>query len=88
MKTRKSTNLLFLRDNILALQLQLMLLDQLWHLVRCVGGRRYFPYYSYCRNPTGREFFVPAGTLIAEVMRKKTFVLRPKIYRHDGVVPF
>jgi hypothetical protein len=22
-------------------------------------------YYSYRRNPTGREFFVPAGTLIA-----------------------
>ncbi len=31
----------------------------------CVGGGRYFPYYSYRRNPTGREFFVPAGTLIA-----------------------
>jgi hypothetical protein len=31
----------------------------------CVGGGRYFPYYSYCRNPTGWEFFVPAGTLIA-----------------------
>jgi hypothetical protein len=29
----------------------------------CVGGERYFLYYSYCRNPTGREFFVPAGTL-------------------------
>ncbi len=29
----------------------------------CVGGGRYFPYYSYCRNPTGKEFFVPAGTL-------------------------
>ena len=25
---------MFLRDNILALQLQLMILDQLWHLVR------------------------------------------------------
>ncbi len=23
---------------------------------------RYFPYYSYCRNPTVRKFFVPAGT--------------------------
>jgi hypothetical protein len=23
-----------------------------------------------------------------EVMQKKTFVLRQKIYRHDGVVPF
>jgi hypothetical protein len=29
----------------------------------CVGGGRYFLYYSYRRNPTGREFFVPAGTL-------------------------
>ena len=27
-------------------------------------GRRTFPYYSYCRNPTGREFFVPTRTLI------------------------
>jgi hypothetical protein len=26
------------------------------------SGRRYFPYYSYSRNPTGREFFVPAQT--------------------------
>ncbi len=31
----------------------------------CVGGGRYFPYYSYRRNPTGREFFIPAETLIA-----------------------
>jgi hypothetical protein len=31
----------------------------------CVGGGRYFPYYSYHRNPMGREFFVPVGTLIA-----------------------
>jgi hypothetical protein len=31
----------------------------------CVGGGQYFLYYSYRRNPTGREFFVPAGTLIA-----------------------
>ena len=27
-------------------------------------GWRASPYYSYCRNPTGREFFVPAWTLI------------------------
>jgi hypothetical protein len=32
--------------------------------VSCVGGRRYFPYYSYSRKPSGREFFVPARTLI------------------------
>ncbi len=31
----------------------------------CVGGGWYFPYYSYRRNPMGREFFIPAGTLIA-----------------------
>ncbi len=31
----------------------------------CVDGGWYFLYYSYSRNPTGREFFVPAGTLIA-----------------------
>jgi hypothetical protein len=31
----------------------------------CVGGGRYFPYYSYRRNPMGREFFVSAGTVIA-----------------------
>jgi hypothetical protein len=31
----------------------------------CVGGGRYIRYYSYRRNPTGREFFVPAGSLIA-----------------------
>ncbi len=30
----------------------------------CVGGGQYFPYYSYRRNPMGRDFFVPAGTLI------------------------
>jgi hypothetical protein len=27
-------------------------------------GRQYFPYDSYCKNPTGGEFFVPARTLI------------------------
>jgi len=29
-----------------------------------------FSYYSYCRNPTGREFFVPAGTLIGVKLLK------------------
>jgi hypothetical protein len=28
-----------------------------------VGGGWYFLYYSYHTNPTGREFYVPAGTL-------------------------
>ncbi len=31
----------------------------------CVGGGGYFLYYSYHRNPTGREFVIPAGTLTA-----------------------
>ncbi len=31
----------------------------------CVCGVENFPYYSYSRKPTGREFFVPARTLIA-----------------------
>jgi hypothetical protein len=31
-----------------------MFLGLLW------WGRRTFPYYSYCRNPSGQEFFVPA----------------------------
>ena len=31
----------------------------------CVCSSRYFSYYSFRRNPTAREFFVPAGTLIA-----------------------
>jgi hypothetical protein len=31
----------------------------------CVGWGQYFRYYSYSRNPTGREFFDPARTLIA-----------------------
>jgi hypothetical protein len=29
----------------------------------CVGDGRYFLDYSYSRNPTGKEFFIPAGTL-------------------------
>jgi hypothetical protein len=29
----------------------------------CVGGGQYFLYYSYCRNPTVWEFFVPIITL-------------------------
>ena len=29
-----------------------------------VVGLRTFPYYFYCRNPAGRDFFVPARTLI------------------------
>ena len=30
----------------------------------CVCGLRYFRYYSYSRNTTGREFFDRATTLI------------------------
>ncbi len=31
----------------------------------CVGGGRYFLYYSSCRNLTGREFFCSRQNLIA-----------------------
>ncbi len=37
----------------------------------CVCGVEYFPYYSYSRKPTGREFFVPARTLIAVKLLKE-----------------
>jgi hypothetical protein len=37
----------------------------------CIGGGRYFTYYSYRRNPTGWEIFVPAGTLIVVKLFKK-----------------
>ena len=32
--------------------------------VEMCSGRQYFPYYSYWRNTTGRDFFIPARTLI------------------------
>jgi hypothetical protein len=34
----------------------------------CVGGRRYFPHYSYRRKAMEREFFVPARTLIGVIL--------------------
>ena len=34
-------------------------------------GWRAFPYYSYCRKATGREFSVPARTLIAVKLLKR-----------------
>jgi len=37
----------------------------------CVCVVEYFWYYSYSRNPTGREFFIPAGTLIAVNLLKR-----------------
>ena len=43
-------------------------------------GRQYFPYYSYCRKPTGREFFVPAWTLLGAILlsrrEEKRYLLR------------
>jgi len=39
------------------------------------SGRRYFPYDSYRRIPTGREFFVPARTLIGGKLLKVIFSL-------------
>jgi hypothetical protein len=46
----------------------------------CVGGRRYFLYYSCRRNPTGREFFAPAGTLIAVNLLTKSEFTKRNIY--------
>ena len=34
------------------------------------SGRQYFPYNSYCRNPTGREVFIPARTLVGVKLLK------------------
>jgi hypothetical protein len=36
----------------------------------CVGGGRYFLYYSYRRNPTEKEFFIPAGTIAVKLLRE------------------
>jgi hypothetical protein len=35
----------------------------------CVGGGQYFLYYSYHRNPTGKDFFVPTGTAVKLLRR-------------------
>jgi len=40
-----------------------------------VLGLRYFPYYSYCRNPTVGEFFIPAGTLLVIAVKLNDFFL-------------
>ena len=40
------------------------------------SGRRYFPYYSYSRNPTGREYFVPVRTLIGVKLLRNNIVAR------------
>ena len=37
-------------------------------------GQRTLPNYSYCRNPTGREFFVPTRTLIGVFLLNKKIV--------------
>ena len=34
-------------------------------------GRHYFPYYSYHRNPTGREFFVPEPIVVVKLLREE-----------------
>ncbi len=47
----------------------------------CVGGGRYFLYYSYRRNPTGQEFFVPAGTLIAVKLLRLQLVKQGEHYQ-------
>jgi hypothetical protein len=37
----------------------------------CVGGGRYFLYYSYGRNPVGREFLFPPEPCIAVKLFKE-----------------
>jgi hypothetical protein len=34
----------------------------------CVGGGRYFLYYSYCRNPMGQEFLFPLEPLSVKLL--------------------
>ncbi len=47
-----------------------------------------FLYYSYCRNPTGREFFVPAGTLSVKLLRCIRKSLQEKGESHEVLSPF
>ena len=56
----------------------------------CVCGLRYFLYYSYCRNPTGREFFDRARTLIAVNLLSSRYRGKPKSYKwkYGGRRPF
>ena len=43
-----------------------------------------YSYYSYCRKSTGREFFVPARTLIAvKLLVVGNIILIPRLNRHD-----
>jgi hypothetical protein len=48
------------------------------------SGRLYFPYYSYHKNPTGREFFVPAQTLMGIPV---TIAVTPSDKTHLCVAP-
>ena len=41
----------------------------------CVGCGHYFWYYSYIRNPMGREFFDPAQTLLVDYLLIMVFDL-------------
>ena len=38
----------------------------------CVGGRQYFPYYSYRGKATEQDFFIPARTLIWVILFNKS----------------
>ena len=38
-------------------------------------GRHYFPYYSYHRNPTGREFFVPEPIVVVKLLRGENLLV-------------
>jgi hypothetical protein len=53
----------------------------------CVSGARYFPYYSYCRNSTGWEFFVPAGTVNSYKGFGRIKKLLPRRIPTVGIVP-
>jgi hypothetical protein len=41
-----------------------------------VGGGWYFLYYTYHRNSTGQEFFVPVGTLIAVKLLTMALIIK------------
>jgi hypothetical protein len=48
----------------------------------CVGGGRYFLYYSYRRNPTGQEFFIPVVTIAVKLLVKISYSTKPTVILH------
>jgi hypothetical protein len=47
-----------------------------------------YSYYSYCRNPTGREFFVPAWTLIGVKLLTAFIIVRFSTLSPPAAVPY